>query len=201
MAVPGAIANWTSITELTGTTFHLRERVVPDEIASHRVRIGHPHGGLPDRIHHGHAHRQQRGRVAIVQMQIVVVRTTSLLDLQAEARIERLFTRPANPEMRLARLAHLDQAFLQNSRPDHHVMDLEAPLGGECFAATADFGNRRHTMLLPSPARSPARPSLCGPCPCTDVDPSPQSPGCVACQDQSSFYANCPRRTDTQADI
>jgi hypothetical protein len=82
-------------------------------------------------------------------MQIVVIRATTLLDLQTQAHVEGFFTGPADPEVSLSRLAHLDHSFFESTGPDHQLMDVDAPFGAQCFTSTNDLGNRCHKVLLP----------------------------------------------------
>ena len=72
-AVPIAIENCTSIGDVTGTTFHLRTREVPGEVAAPRVRVGRRVLHLAQRIDRIRAHREQRAARAVVQVQVVVV--------------------------------------------------------------------------------------------------------------------------------
>ena len=84
-AVPGAIAYCTSMTEVTGMTFHSRLAEVADEVAAQRVRVGRRHRHLAERLDERHAHRDEGGAVAVVQVQVVEARSLALLDEQAEA--------------------------------------------------------------------------------------------------------------------
>src|SRR5262249_45282150 len=59
----------------------LRDGVVADEVAAHRVPVGGRHRHLADVVYHRHAHREQHAGVAIVQVQIIEGRSTALLHL------------------------------------------------------------------------------------------------------------------------
>ena len=118
-AVPGAIAYCTSMGEVTGTTFHSflekwPAKLRPPEYGSVAVffiwRIA-PDGVL--------AHRQQGGRLPVVEVQVVERRALPLLHQQPQRDVERLFAGPADPEVAVARLVHRDQALLEAARLDH----------------------------------------------------------------------------------
>src|SRR5262249_50668637 len=72
--------------------------VVAWEVSTHRMRVGDGHSHLPYSVDQLHAHRHERGAIAIVQMKKIEFRSAALLDLKPETCIKRFFARPADPE-------------------------------------------------------------------------------------------------------
>src|SRR5438552_4800032 len=99
---------------------------VAREIPAHGMRIGAGHAHLADAVAERHAHGNQGGTVAIVEVEEVVFRPAALVDLQAEASVERLLARAADPEVPLSRLAHLDHPLFHGAGAHHDAVDLEA---------------------------------------------------------------------------
>ena len=127
---------------------------VAGEIAAHRVRVGGGHGHLADAVDQRHAHGHQRGAVAIVEVEVIVSGAAALLDLQAEAGVERFLAGAADPEVALARLAHLDHPLFHGAGPHHDAVDLQAALGRQRLVAAGDLREARATMPFAS-RRSP----------------------------------------------
>src|SRR5262249_7868234 len=78
-----------------------------------------------------------------MQVQIIVVGAFALLDLQAEAGVEGLLAGAADPEVALARLAHLDHPLFQGPGADHDAVDLAAAVGRQRLVAAVDLGRRQ----------------------------------------------------------
>ena len=103
-AVPGAMAYCTSMTEVTGMTFQslagevAGESCGPSEWVSVAVMAI---WRMPSMQRH--AHGDQGGAVAIVEVEVIVSGAPALFDLQAQADVEGFFAGAADPEIALAR--------------------------------------------------------------------------------------------------
>jgi hypothetical protein len=83
-------------------------------------------------------------------MEVIVGGAAALLDLQAQAGVERLLARAADPEVALPGLAHLDHALFHGAGADHDAVQFEAPLRRERLLAAKDLlqGQRGQTVVL-----------------------------------------------------
>ena len=95
---------------------------VAGEVTAPRVRVGRGHGHLADAVDQRHAHGDQGGAVAIVQVEVIEGGALALFDLQAEAGVERFLAGAADPEVAFARLAHLDHALFHGPAADHDAV-------------------------------------------------------------------------------
>src|SRR5207249_5407731 len=73
----------------------------------------------------------------------IVIRSAAFFDLQAQASVEGLFARTADPEVALAGLAHLDHPLFHGARSRHYAVNLQTALDGQMFGARKDFFRRR----------------------------------------------------------
>src|SRR6266536_2813437 len=83
-------------------------------------------------------------------MEVVIGGALALLDLKAQAGVEGLLARAADPEVTQPGLAHLDHALFQSARANHDAIDLQAAIGRQRLVATEDLlqGQRGQTVVL-----------------------------------------------------
>ncbi len=122
---------------------------VADEIAAHRVRVGGGHGHLPDAVDRRHAHSNESGTIAIVEMEIIESGSAAFFDLQSQADVERFLARPADPEIALSRFAHFYHPLFHGSTANHEAVDLQATLSGQRFAPADNIRNEQGHPLTP----------------------------------------------------
>src|SRR5262249_14548822 len=74
----------------------------------------------------------------------------ALLDLQAQAGVERLLARAADPEVAQPGLAHLDHSLFHGAGADHDAVQLNTVVRGQRLLAAKDLllGQRGQTVLL-----------------------------------------------------
>jgi len=104
---------------------------VPDEVAAARIRIGGRVLHLPHRIDRLGAHGEERGRLAVMEMAVVVLRTPAFVDQEAERHVEGFFAGSADPEEPVPLPVHLDQALFEHPRFHHQRMHLQQQIRRE----------------------------------------------------------------------
>jgi hypothetical protein len=116
---------------------------VAGEVATHRVRVGRSHGHLTQAVNQRHPHGDERGAVAIVQVQIVEGGALALANLKAETGVERFFAGAADPEIALAGLAHLDHPLFHGAGAHHEAVNLQAPVRRQPLGAAANLRSEK----------------------------------------------------------
>ena len=110
------------------------------EIAAGRVRVGDRHAHLADAVDQRHAHGHQGGAIAIMQVEIIVIRPLTLFDLQAQGGVEGFLAGAADPEEALAGLGHLDHALFHGACLEHDAVQLPAAFGRQELLARGGAG-------------------------------------------------------------
>src|SRR5262249_34684108 len=122
------------------------------EVAAHGMAVGGGHGHLADAVDERHAHGNEGGAVAIVQVQEVEGGALALFDLQTQAGVEGFLAWPADPEVALTGLAHLDHPLFHAPGSGHEAVDIQAARGGQGFLTAAKLGNEECDPLAPGRA-------------------------------------------------
>jgi len=116
----------------------LLHRVVADEVAPLRVRVGPAHRQLAHVVDHRHAHREHDPGVAIVKVGVVEGGAEPLVDLQTKADVEGFLTGAADPEIGFPGLRHLDASLFERARAKHLAEDRQGEFGANRLASRAD---------------------------------------------------------------